>query len=90
MPQINSQCGFAAKRVQGWKGFRQLPPNGSYYREGDLIFQVLLIDATGGEAMSPDYAFRYGEPKLVPPIFLQYNRKFQTDYFKKQLNLPEK
>lgn len=67
----------------------QLPPNGSYHREGDLIFQVLLIDATGGEAMAPDYAMRYGDPKLIPPIFLQYNRQFQADYFKKQLNLPK-
>ena len=65
----------------------KLPPQGSYYREGDLIFQVLLIDATGSEA-TPDWAARYGNPRDVPEVLLRYNRKLQQEYFNLQLGLP--
>jgi hypothetical protein len=64
----------------------KLPPEGSYYLEGDLIFQVLLVDATGGEAV-PHWAIRDGNPKDVPAIFLQYNRKWQREDFNLRLGL---
>ena len=74
-------------RVTKLSPFGKLPPEGSYYREGDLIFQVLLIDATGEEGI-PNHSIRSGDPRSVPDIARQYNRQYQTVYFKKQLNLP--
>lgn len=74
-------------RVTQLSQFGHLPPEGSYYQEGDLVFQVLLIDATGSEG-SPSHPLRSGDPKTAPPLLLQYNRQNQSLYFKKQLNLP--
>lgn len=74
-------------RVTKLSPFGKLPPEGSYYREGDLIFQVLLIDATGEEGI-PNHSIRSGDPRSVPDIARQYNRQYQTVYFKQQLNLP--
>jgi len=73
-------------RVSELSSFGNLPPESSYYREGNLIFQVLLIDATGGKGM-PDHPMRIGNPQFVPSMLRQYNRQSQIQYFRKQLGL---
>ena len=73
-------------RVSKLSSFGKLPPAGSYYQEGDLIFQVILIDVTGGEAMG-DHPKRSGKPDYVPSLLLQYNRQWQKNFFNKQLGL---
>lgn len=73
-------------RVSELSSFGSLPPEGSYYRDGNLIFQVLLIDVTGGEAMG-DHPMRSGKPDYVPSLLLQYNRQWQEKFFNQQLGL---
>ena len=60
-----------------------MPKEGTYYRDGDRVYQVFLIDPSGvkGDAEHPIFN---AVPSKVPPALLQYNREWKKDFFKKK------
>jgi hypothetical protein len=73
-------------RVTELKSPDQTPPEGSFFREGNLAVQVLLIDPTVGKPMG-NHPMRTGNPDYVPEALLQYNRIWQENFFDTQLGL---
>lgn len=63
-----------------------MPKEGTYYREGDRIYQVFLIDPSGAEGNAELPIFNSDTGK-TPPALLQYNRAWKKDFFKKQIGL---
>lgn len=63
-----------------------LPPEGSYYQEGDKIYQVFLVDPSGETGNPEDPIFNTDIEKTPRPL-LQYNLLWKKRFFEKELGL---
>jgi len=73
-------------RVTRLKPSGPLPPEGSYYRAGDKIYQVFLVDPSGAQG-NPDNPIFNTDIEKTPEVLRQYNHQWKRQYFEKELGL---